>query len=854
MSDLTPIQVYSNYLREKKIEQNNPESPSLWANVNPLDILRNEKSSLSSDRFEISHGKSSNMSDIEFLSVASNPKSENKIRTNSQKDSFVDIDFIKGKLAGYNSKWQPPLPEIEELDSSDEISSIEEVHDDDKLVKQLTRQATKNFALQKKKSLKAKEDLESSSSDSFHEIENYLELSAQRSSKKKLSKKLQSQNNLTGFRSAQPRKKTDKADKEAAEEIAERIRLGSVSSFKKSILNPTRTLSLSLAESTSQIDDESLGLRLPWYLINPFGKKWKIWEYLTTLLLVYVMIFTPFKIAFIDDGLFPIWDIIDQVVNYIYMLDILFRFILPVYDDDEQDWKTTLWVIAKQYLKFWFWIDLVSVFPLDLIIDQGNLLILIRLSRLHKLYRLFKVARLARAAKAVRSQNNIWSYLLELLRLNPSVIRISMNSFAIIFFCHLFACLWYFMATIVEDKDSWVIRLEMQDRDIFDLYLLSLYWIVQTVITVGYGDVPAITVSERIIAICAMFAGVIFFSLTVGTLTSLLTDMDKKNKDYENKLTVLTQIKEEYKIGNETFDKVRLALKYGIFKGQEDFEELLTYIPNKYANELARILYAPKIEGVDFFDDLPDELIRRLGPHLKELTFEKGDKVYQRGDYAIEMFFVVTGSVSLVIPHHNNTPCMTVKQGGYFGEIELIYGTPRYFTYIADSHTTLMSLEKKEFVDSFFQNFVSIGTAMKDEADERLLRQRSVYNTICEIIATHVSDQARLSELGRNLKDVLDPNKKIGSEGRFIRRERSRSSLNTVNRSVVGTKKESLLDNVDKLYKVVTDGDNRIKALEDKVQQVMMLMGIVKPNKIKENVDSKGEILEIGTKTSIDSQ
>lgn len=218
------------------------------------------------------------------------------------------------------------------------------------------------------------------------------------------------------------------------------------------------------------------------------------------------------------------------------------------------------------------------------------------------------------------------------------------------------------------------------------------------------------------------------------------------------------------------------------------------------------------------------------------------------------MFFVVTGSVSLVIPHHNNTPCMTVKEGGYFGEIELIYATPRYFTYIADSHTTLMSLEKKEFEANFFGDFLSIGKKMKEDADERLLRQRSIYNTVCEIIATHVSDQARLSELGKNLKDILDPSKKIGNEGKFIRRVRSRSSLNAVNKSGISTKKESVLDKVDKLQKVITDGDDRIKALEDKMFKVMIMMGIKKASQpVLKEMESREDVGEIMSRTSLRS-
>ena len=69
--------------------------------------------------------------------------------------------------------------------------------------------------------------------------------------------------------------------------------------------------------------------------------------------------------------------------------------------------------------------------------------------------------------------------------------------------------------------------------------MASLYWITQTVITVGYGDIGAETTQEQLLAIFAMFIGVIFFSLIIGSLTSLITDSDIKKKKFDQKLNQL---------------------------------------------------------------------------------------------------------------------------------------------------------------------------------------------------------------------------------------------------------------------------------------------------------------------------
>ena len=62
-----------------------------------------------------------------------------------------------------------------------------------------------------------------------------------------------------------------------------------------------------------------------------------------------------------------------------------------------------------------------------------------------------------------------------------------------------------------------------------ELYLESLYWAVQTITTVGYGDNTISTHHEQIFCIFAMVIGVIAFSLGTGTLANIIHETDEKN-------------------------------------------------------------------------------------------------------------------------------------------------------------------------------------------------------------------------------------------------------------------------------------------------------------------------------------
>lgn len=86
---------------------------------------------------------------------------------------------------------------------------------------------------------------------------------------------------------------------------------------------------------------------------------------------------------------------------------------------------------------------------------------------------------------------------------------------------HEVACFWFLMARIEDfSPDTWVARKGFVDQTILLNYTWSCYWALQTLVTVGFGDFPAITIAEIIICIAWMYVGVFFYSFLVGAIQS----------------------------------------------------------------------------------------------------------------------------------------------------------------------------------------------------------------------------------------------------------------------------------------------------------------------------------------------
>jgi voltage-gated potassium channel len=93
------------------------------------------------------------------------------------------------------------------------------------------------------------------------------------------------------------------------------------------------------------------------------------------------------------------------------------------------------------------------------------------------------------------------------------------------------------------------------DRKDYPTLGLALWWAVQTVTTVGYGDVSPVETSGRIVATVLMVAGFASLSLLTGIIASLLVRevgaqrSETGRGDLERRLTEL-----ERRLGDEQAD------------------------------------------------------------------------------------------------------------------------------------------------------------------------------------------------------------------------------------------------------------------------------------------------------------
>jgi voltage-gated potassium channel len=92
---------------------------------------------------------------------------------------------------------------------------------------------------------------------------------------------------------------------------------------------------------------------------------------------------------------------------------------------------------------------------------------------------------------------------------------------------------------------------------------VGMWWAIQTVTTVGYGDVTPAATSGRVIATIVMLQGIAFLAIITAAITSTFVARASKafQADREEQMTELRQIEARFDELDRRLDRLEAALR-----------------------------------------------------------------------------------------------------------------------------------------------------------------------------------------------------------------------------------------------------------------------------------------------------
>lgn len=125
--------------------------------------------------------------------------------------------------------------------------------------------------------------------------------------------------------------------------------------------------------------------------------------------------------------------------------------------------------------------------------------------------------------------------------------------------------------------------------------------------------------------------------------------------------------------------------------------------------------------SIDLFASLEAHAIEGLADRMKRIEVRPGTVVVREGDIGDRFYVVEQGEMEVTI---GGRPVATLETGEYFGEIALLRNVPRTATVTAIGPTTLLELERAEFLEEVVGHPV-IRRAAEPTIEERMLEDEA---------------------------------------------------------------------------------------------------------------------------------
>ncbi|CAI2372657.1 unnamed protein product [Moneuplotes crassus] len=381
-------------------------------------------------------------------------------------------------------------------------------------------------------------------------------------------------------------------------------------------------------------------------------------------------------------------------------------------------WVNDYKMIAINYLKFNFWFDLLSTFPFTIFHWS---LVIFRFLKFMYFYEYLEC--ICDLVKYTRIKKNRQVNLQKIIKF----------LIFFVFLINLFACFWIYVGES-EAESSWIVvnqELDMNDENYDrDVYIGSVYFIIATFSTVGYGDVTGVTSGELIFQLIIEFAGVCIFGFITGNIGELFVSSEsifqlkEKKIDEVNFWLLQLQRAQSAKILHvdyfnhiNNFYTICWDKDFGEIEKSEFYKQLKPKLQNELCDSLFDLLYN---EFSSFFDQLETDFNREIAKKLKYQHFEifepfqekyKKDKhsmpptqdccILPKGFVPNGVYFILKGQVF----GSNNTGryCyFKLREKSQFGETHLIDNIPLEYSihYDVQQAVSTLFISKSDFMEA----------------------------------------------------------------------------------------------------------------------------------------------------------
>ena len=435
-------------------------------------------------------------------------------------------------------------------------------------------------------------------------------------------------------------------------------------------------------------------------VVSPDSPVRSFWDGVLGLLVVYYTIIVPVRISFDNAAPTEAETLADFCFTCVFILDIILNFrtavkIGGVVIDDVKK-------IRNEYIKSWFFIDLLSSIPIDALFlmgglsdDEGGMGNINKLLRLLRIFKLLRMLRLTRILARWERYGKI----------DPSLFRLAKLIGILVSTWHMLACCYWYVAMNADKGESfghqWVPPVEIASSQFLSLqYAHAFFWAV--VVTSGIGwDIHPGTPTQVYFTTVAIVTGLLMYAIIIGSASTLLSNLDVVQQERKRKLDEIKAYLSHRKVGKQLREEIFEFYEYLFSCNVNSFKEsnVLSELPPSLQIKLSVAVNRQVVNSVPLFHDCSEDVLASVIEQLYQIVMLPGEYACEQGDAGEEMYFIVRGRVQIIYECEKGIrkELAIRKDGDFFGETALINNQVRSASAKALTYCDMLVLSRSGF-------------------------------------------------------------------------------------------------------------------------------------------------------------
>ena len=402
-------------------------------------------------------------------------------------------------------------------------------------------------------------------------------------------------------------------------------------------------------ELYDSFDDEEYNEEILGFYISPDSLYIKIFNSLLLIISISYSIFVPFLLSknYFSKNDKIILNIIFIFIDIIYMIDCIINLFIGYKNFDEHLILRTK-KIMRHYLKRWFIIDFLQAIPFFTLIIYNIFSINFNYNNKIQVLLLLKIIKLF---KMLYFNNTISDFgeILSSIEIIDNYSSFILSAFIMFIILNMTTCLFIFLGN--NSYPNWIIKINMQNENYSVQYLTSIYFIIVTITTVGYGDITGLSSSEIGFQIYLLIIGTIAYSFTISYISNQIVKINQRSMNFEKNMDIINEIKLHNPCMNDCLynEVVRNINNMKLYE-KKDKHILLDSLPYFLKNKLIICMYQDTINNFIFFKNIDNsDFIAKVVTSFVPIISIKDDIVIQEGNYITEIIYVKRGVITLNI-------------------------------------------------------------------------------------------------------------------------------------------------------------------------------------------------------------